>query len=54
MVQPDILVPQALRVFILVISFHRILKDALCEIKTAVTVNAPAHQIVDLFFLCFA
>ena len=54
MIEPYIFVTEALCILILVIILYRILENPFSKIQTAVTVDSPAHQIVNLFFFCFA
>ena len=54
MIQPDIFISQTNRIFILVISFYRIFQDSFCKIKAAVSMDPPAHQMVDPLFFCIS
>ena len=54
MIQPDIFISQALRIFILIIPLYRIFQDALCKIEAAVPVDSPAHQMIHSFFFHLA
>ena len=42
-----------LRIFILVIFLYRILKNPFCKVETAVTVQFPAHMIIDALTVQF-